>query len=683
MPILANLFVLLAIPLGIYAIIASDTFDTRNRAFEPELIKDRCIISFPYVNPLTIPQGSTVQAQVVAFVPGAAITNLNILGQAGQQITSKSYDIPDEKISEVFRISPSSIGEYTLLGTITTDKGTTPCVLDGVRVANSVAINSAPEFLTQPSSAKPSNSIKVNQTYEYTLRAEDPDGDNITYHFSFTPKADWLKYTAIEDGSDGKLTIKFTGIPDEPASYLANIFIHDGYNANLRAQTWTISVGQDQNDTPQVVVYSPAADRRVERGENVTVAWEVSDKNQITKQELYIATDAGNTNTWKAINTNLSGNIGSYVFDTSNTEAGRYQFVVRAFDNGNPSAVGAGASPVLAISVPVEQQKPDDEKEPDDGIILQDPQVVNISPANNARVEDRNAVVSATLIAGTGSKVDEESIKFVLDDEEKTEDIELNKISDSEITVTYKPSQIHSIGLHKASVSFSDDKGGQTERSWVFNVAEKEVEEDDTYNIMGFEIPKRMAWILGGGIGILLLALIVPWLLYLAWRGEGDDYEEVYRKTTPIVPPVPGNETRFESTRVIKEQEVPVQATIQAPKPVFDTAVSPPIEEVKVEVKEVEPAPKKAVVEDVKVEKPAVDVQLTQTKAAPEPMVVKEPEPVTPVATPTPIEQPTVVEPETTPQMDGLIELAQELEKIEGDDEVQIQDTPPTPQVGA
>lgn len=686
MPILANLFVLLAIPLGIYALIATDTFDTRNRAFEPELIKDRCIISFPYVNPQTIQSGSTVQVQVVAFVPGAAITNLNLLGQAGQQISSKSYDIPDEKLSEVFRISPSSIGEYTLLGTISTDRGTIPCTLDGARVARAVSINNAPEFLTQATSAKPSNSLKVNDTYEYTLRAEDTDGDNISYHFSFTPNADWLKYTAIEDGSDGKLTIKFTGVPDQPASYLANIFIHDGYNANLRAQTWTISVGQDKNDTPKVTVYSPAVDSRVEKGERITVSWEVTDLNQISRQELYIATDAGNPSSWVEISKNLSGNTKNYIFDTSNMSPGRYQFVVRAIDNGEPVSTGTGASTVLSISVPATETDPEEEK-PDDGIILQDPQVINVSPANNSRVEDRNTLVTATLIAGTDSKIEEESITFVLDDQDKTEDVELNRISESEITITYKPNQIHSIGLHKASVTFKDEKGGQAERSWVFNIVEKEEEEDDTYNIFGFEISKRMAWILGGGIGILLLALIVPWLLYLAWRGEDDSYEQAYKNSRPFTPPP--TTTTYEKEKIMESQSVPVQATIQAPKPVvIDTAVNPPIEE-KIIVETPKPVEPVVIEQKIEVEPQEIEVKVESQKPQVD-LVQPAPVAVQPDMTPQEVVVTEVVEPEVIVEApvqestnDGLIELAEELKKIEAqEDGIEIQDTPPTPQVG-
>src|SRR5690606_16137443 len=79
--------------------------------------------------------------------------------------------------------------------------------------------------------------------------------------------------------------------------------------------------------------------------------------------------------------------------------------------------------------------------EPDDGIILQDPQVINVSPANNSRVEDRNSVISATLIAGTEGKINKESIKFILDDIEKTESIEVNEISESESTITFRPEQ--------------------------------------------------------------------------------------------------------------------------------------------------------------------------------------------------------------------------------------------------
>jgi hypothetical protein len=580
------MFLLFTVPLVVYGLITLSSFDTRNRASEEEeFVPNTCSISFPYVNPMSVPVGDTVQVQVSAYIPGEAVTLVRVFTRNGEELLNKSYDGTSEKISEVFTYTPTAQGSDTLTGTVTTDRGAKPCVLEGAASVLAVTTNLAPEFTTQPTAAKPSNAIKVNDSYEYTLQVEDAESDTINYDFSFTPDADWLKHTVIEDGGAGKLTIKFTGVPDKPASYLANMFVHDGYNAHLRAQTWVISVEQDENDVPKVVVFEPASESSITQGDTVKVSWEGTDLNKIVKYELYISTNPGNSNTWLPIDRDISPKVGTYLFDTSNMLPGTYQFVVRAVDNGSPEAIGTGVSPRVSIDAPI----PPDEDDPDDGVILQDPQVINISPSNNGQVKNRNALITATLIAGTDATIDQESIKFVLDDKDLTNGLKMNELSDSEITITHTPSQQYKAGLHKVTVSFTDSNEESVEKSWVFNVVVDEAEDEDTYNIYGFEIPKRTAWILGGGIGILILALIVPWLLYLAWRGSGDNYEDLYKQTTPIVPDTSPEPEPEYPTFVQNEPEPPAPPpppppapVVQAPEPKdeqIDTSINPVIPE--------------------------------------------------------------------------------------------------------
>jgi hypothetical protein len=579
LPVLVALFLLVAIPLAVYGLATLDSFDTRNRAAEEEFTPNTCSISFPYVNPESVPVGDVVHVQVSAYIPNEGITLIRIFNRTGDELLNKSYDGTSDKVTEIFTFTPEQIGKDNITGAVTTVEGAKPCVLEGAASVLAVTTNLAPEFVTQPTGAKPSNAIKVNDNYEYTLQVEDAENDTINYDFSFTPDAEWLHNTVIEDGGDGKLTIKFAGVPDKPASYLANIFVHDGYTAHLRSQSWVISVEQDKNDVPKVTIYEPAKETSVTQGEVVGVAWEGTDLNKITKYELFISANPGNSNRWLPIDTSLSAKVGRYLFDTSDMLPGTYQFVVRATDNGEPTATGLSVSPKVIIGAA--QPEEPDEEEPDDGVVLQDPQVTNISPSNNSQVRNLHALVTATLIAGTEAKIDKESIKLVLDDKDLTEDLKVNEISESEMTITYTPEDEYRTGLHKATVSFSDSNGDKAEKSWVFTVVASEDEEEDTYNILGFEIPKRTAWILGGGIGILILALIVPWLLYLAWRGSGDSYEEVYTKTKPVLPdtsPEPDYPTFTQDLTPpppppAPEPEPPVQAS--APAPMIDTSINP------------------------------------------------------------------------------------------------------------
>lgn len=537
LPLLAFIFIVLSIPLAIYALVNLDSFDTRNRASN-DVVENLCTIKFPYVNPESIEQGRTVQVQVDANIPGEKILSVTILDRAGTTVFEKEYTEETALISETFTFTSGTTGDFNMLGTLVTDKSTKPCLIEENRSITVITTNLAPEFKTLPSSAKPSNVIKVKDSYEYLLRVEDAEGDTINYMYSFTPDANWLKYSVIEDGGDGKLTIKFTGVPDKPASYLANIFVHDGYNQHLRSQSWVINVDQDVNDVPKVTVYEPNKETSVKQGDIVKISWEGSDLNQITKYELFISQNPANPNTWIPINTNLSHKIGTYLLDTTGVAPGTYQAVVRATDNYQQPATGFGVSDKIIISSKTPIDDGNNGEKPDDGVILVDPQIINISPTKGSKLKNKSATISATLIAGTGAEIEKSTLVFYLDDKDLTKDLKINEISKSEFSIIYSPKEQYKEGTHKVNIRFKDTKGGMAQKDWTFEVVAEDEEKEDVYNIFGFEIPKRTAMIVGGGLLLILLAILVPWILYLLWRGSKDDeYETVYNTTySPIKP---------------------------------------------------------------------------------------------------------------------------------------------------
>lgn len=539
LPLLAFIFILLSIPLAIYALVNMESFDTRNRASD-DLVVNVCTIKFPYVNPESIEQGKVVQVQVDANMPDEKILSVVILDRTGEAVFEKEYEESTlSQISELFTFTSATTGDFSLIGTITTDQNTKPCVIEENRGITVVSTNLAPEFKTLPTSAKPGNVLKVKESYEYLMNVEDAEGDTINYAFSFTPDANWLKYSVIEDGGNGKLTIKFTGVPDKPASYLANIFVHDGYNQHLRSQSWVINVDQDVNDVPKVTIYEPNDQINVKQGEDVKISWEGSDLNQITKYELFISQNPATPNNWIVIDQNLSPKVGNYILNTSKLQPGTYQAIVRATDNFNPPATGMGVSAKIVVgeSVPTDgENKP---PKPDDGVILIDPQIINISPSKDSKLKNKNATISATLVAGTGSEIEKSTVVFYVDDKDVTKDIKINEISKSEYSVIYSTKDAYKVGTHSVNIRFKDTKGGMAQKDWTFEIVEDDsTKDEDTYNIFGLEIPKRTAMIVGGGLLLLLLAVLVPWILYLLWRGSKDDeYETVYNTTyTPITP---------------------------------------------------------------------------------------------------------------------------------------------------
>ncbi len=592
--LLALLFLAISIPLAIYSIINLGSFDTRDKAANVTLDVESCQISFPYVTPQSIEVNKTIQATVSAQTPGEAITKVSIMDRTGTEVLKKEYDTGKDQIYEMFTLNPKEVGDFGVLGTLTTDKGTRPCVVENNRTVMVVSNNNAPEFKTIPTSAQPSNIIKVKESYQYLFEATDEEKDTINFAFSFTPDANWLKATVVENGTSGKLSIKFTGIPDKPGSYLANIFIHDGYNAHLRAQTWVINVDQGQNDIPKVSVIKPSTDLTVKKGESVTVSWEGADLNQIVRYELYVATNPGNANTWVAVSKNLSPKIGTYVYDTNNLAEGTYQFVIRAIDNFDPPATGSGFSSKVTITGKGgETPTPG----PDDGVVIKEAQIINLSPSNESSIKNRNAIISATLVPGNQALIKKESIKIILDDNDVSGKTRINEGSDNTYTVLYTSEQEFSDGIHKVSVSFEDDKGNKTEKSWIFTILPVDSGSNDTYNIIGFEIPKRLAIIVAAGLAILLLALIVPWLLYLAWRGSKDEdddatYQTVYQSTIP-----PRQESNLPQTSQAEE----------LPKPESMPEVQEPVKPIGPQFNIVAPVPITPVEQPVEVEKVVIE----------------------------------------------------------------------------
>jgi hypothetical protein len=248
-----TVIIISTIPIVIYSLLQSQSFDPRNLAQEMNTTPTNCTINFPYVNTKTLAVNKRYQILVYGNTSGENIQSINIFDKNDNTLFTKNYQNGVNSVSEIFVFSPTQTGEENIFGEIKTDTGIYECRMDKEQeLLFVVSNNSAPEFLTDPyiSAIPPSNSVTTSQNYEYILEAADRNGDQIQYHYTFTPRANWINKTIIENGKDGKLQLKFYGVPDKEGSYLANIFIHDGYNKHLSAQSWIINVGTESSDTP-------------------------------------------------------------------------------------------------------------------------------------------------------------------------------------------------------------------------------------------------------------------------------------------------------------------------------------------------------------------------------------------------------------------------------------------------
>jgi hypothetical protein len=532
--LIMSLFLVLCLPLIVWQVVNED-FDWRDLAFQEVEVSEEnpCVISFPNVNPYTLEVGNTVRMQIEGISQASGITSVNILDRDGEIVFSKEYEDSQAEIIESFEFTPTQERAYDLTGSISEGEYDTACVISSpydVKGIRAVANNGAPEFTSSPLDSKPSQDIDTGVGYEYILTATDPENDFINYTFSFTPNNQWLKYNVIENGNNGKLKIQFKGSTSDPASYLANVFIHDGYSKHLRSQSWIISVNPAENDVPKVTIISPWEAISIEQGKPLTIKWGATDRNAITNYELYMAQSLQDEDSWKTIDDDIPYNAEEYTFNTSELSAGLYKAVIKAPDNQEPPLVGKGVSPQIEI---IGEEIKDEEEKPDDQVEIPEPQIINVSPTGED-IKNRLITIRASLLASKNAEINEDSIKINLDGEDITPQAKFNKISESEYTLIYQTEEEYESGLHKVDITFEDTEELQAEKSWTFNITADQRDPDKFY-IFGYGISKLVVYVIAGGLLLLILSLIVPLILVKVWKED----EETVEEDDTLIPPEP------------------------------------------------------------------------------------------------------------------------------------------------
>lgn len=568
--LILTFLLLLSIPVFVIGLLQDKNFDIRNQAFNSVEVSSQnpCVITFPNVNPYSLKINSTFRIQVDAVSTSLGIQSITI-NEGGKNLFTKTFDDIPKQISESFLFTPETAKAYEIKGTMEDiNKKTYECIISStydVEGVRAIANNSKPVFTSFPKNSNPSQNIKEGEIYEYTLTAEDLDNDTINYSFSFTPNNLWLKPTVIEDGGNGKLIIKFKGSTNEAASYLANIFIHDGYSNHLASQSWVISVNPKENDIPQIKIIDPIEALIIKKEDSFTVSWDAQDNNHIERFEVYISQNPTNEKSWITINKNIAHNITSQSIDTRELKDGTYKVIVRAVDNQTPNAIGMDISEEIVISRGQTQGR-----EPDDQISLNVPQVINFSPTATDEIKNSKPTIKASLVASINNTIDEDSILIKLNNRDITEKIKINRISNSEYTVIYLPEENLEKGTHKVEVSFKEIQGQEVSKDWTFTITGEE-KDPNTINILGYSISKRIVYIVAGGIGLLLLAIFIPMIIFAVWKDTSTTKNTISK--TSSIPQTSSNEV----IHIPTQQPPPLEESVE-PTPISDpvyTAVKP------------------------------------------------------------------------------------------------------------
>jgi len=533
----ATIFVAVTIPLVVMKLSGEETFDIRKQAYETEspTTTNPCVIYLPKVNPKTLEVNGNYKVSIEAISSVKDIEGITIVDTNGNTLFEKEYTSLVNSVEETFTYSPSKTGDGFIRGSLKKVTGEESCSDSLITVINE---NTAPEITSEEKDAD----ISVGDSFEYTILAEDLDRDIVNFAYSFTPRADWLKKVVIEDGSSGTVKIKLQGTPDKPASYLAHIFVHDGYGNHLNSMAWIISVNQDENDIPVVKILTPSQIISANVGDSIPTKWLASDQNQIVQYQIYMSQDPTDSDTWETIDQNISYKTREYNVNTSGLSGGTYRLIVRAIDNQDPEGIGLAVSPeITLLGDIIEGEK---EEEISDDIVLIKPQIINVTPNNSAEVENTKPIIRATLIAGINATIDEESIVFSINNKEITEGIRLNEISNRETTFIYQPPENLTAGRQKLGLSFKDTNDNLVEKEWTFTLIDTTpVVNPDTFIIFGIEVSKKIGLILGSGIIVVLLAILIPIIIYKMWSPNSKDYSKIANKELP--PKIPSSKGMY------------------------------------------------------------------------------------------------------------------------------------------
>jgi len=578
--IIASLFVILAVPAVVLGIMDIQTYDTRSRAGTEQESLLKCRVKFLYVDPNSLQKDKTVTMDISASVPESTITGVSLVStienEPDIEIYSNTYTDGRSEISEIFTYTPDALGQYSISGVLnTTDSAGVnrvyPCLLE-TEIAYGAEIieqNNHPEFISAIPE-KSTNIIKVGDTYTHKIEAIDTDNyASFNYAYSFSPSGNWLKaeIDKQQEGNGGKITVDLSGVADYPASYLINMLIWDGYNGHTKAQAWVINVDPAENDIPNVTFSKPAEGTKIRQGDDVEIAWSVEDQNHIVGFKLYISQNPTNQNSWILIDDKIDYDYGAFILNTANFPTGDYVAIIQATDNQNPPLTGTGVSNYFEIgSVTVIPDTPSD-----DGSQLRDAEVINISPDDGSMIENRRPIIKATVIAEKGAEVIRDSINFELDDVDLTGQLKISKINEGEYSLNYTSTEDLDYGIHKVSVYFEDSKENKITKDWSFTILEPE-DETEYVSIFGYKIPVRTA-IIGGivAFGLIVLAIVVPWLLYGLFKKSDEEYNyDIY--------PTKYDSSSASSTSSTSSSSLSTRTTQPSTKPAganFSTSYSP------------------------------------------------------------------------------------------------------------
>ena len=499
--------ILITLPIVIGHLL-TQSFDIRNRAASPENSPNTgCTITIPNVNSQTIPLNTKVhvEVQIDRQKISDPIKNIIIINNRNEVVFTSTKN----KSRYIFSVIPKTLGELEFYGSANTDKQNVVCVYkDARKSAKVIKTNLPPDFITNPYvNATPSNNIKINEKYEYRLIANDKDRDKIRHLFIFSKKFPWLNEKVDVSGENGNLEILFSGKSSKPGSYLATVFIYDGYNNHIKSQNWIINVEDETVSIPHIYIEKASL-----KDQSFIVNWDVESKFPITKQTVFITQSPSNPDKWILVKDNLPGNAKSINIDMSKYKAGIYAVIIKAFDSQNPARYGLGITPQML------EYKSKTKSQPASDIVqLEYPQILNITPKENAHIQDVQPAIQASLIPSIGNAIIKDSVTLKIDNQVITNILNNQTDTETGINITFIPKSPLTPGSHTITLSFQDSSKKEASKTWTFTIDQKQ---SFIQTIKDLFENKQAGLIILIGFFIVFLTFIITLILYIKQRTQ-------------------------------------------------------------------------------------------------------------------------------------------------------------------
>lgn len=496
-----------------------------------------------------------------------------------------------------------------------------------VRIVNN---NRAPVITSIPTNLI----IKESDSWQYQIRATDPDNDPITYRIAFgVPFISINQQTGLVSTNGVSKTLP-AGV--NRADYNIIVSADDNF-AGAVSQQFTLTVVKDTSvgvpppittpvstpggvtsNKPSVINFISPKDGQEFNGTENKISWEASDVDGISSLNLGYSKDA---NSWTDITKFTGDSIPTeYNWDVTTIEDGDYflQIVVKDKLGNEVTRISK------KFSINNNSTGPDQ---------TNNPLIINLKPQTNSDVTDLRPEIAGDFIPADNAEINPESFIIKLNGQDNKLDCQ-NDIKG----FSCRPKENLSLGLNKVSATIKDTVAREVTIEWSFNVTSENpvstpvvTSNDETIVLFGREIPRNIFNLILTVCCIAGLLILIPWVLYLLWNGRRK--EEITETTTtsydfnePTQPVAP----------------ITTETTTEAYKPVDTTNYYTPENysytdytykpETTETVKEtvVEPIVETPATQEVKTEEVKTQIE------TPEPIIA---EPVVPVVTPTPVEE--------------------------------------------